>query len=327
MRTLLIILFGTVLSFPSLGKELKILTLNVYMKPEIGANFFAEERAYKICNVLKDKKHPHNKKWDIVLIQEAWTVGVRKIFKNCGYKTAVDIGKGAWRATGIMRHRRGGFRPRPGRHGNELNVDSGLLILTNLSVDEKYRYEFKNEGKITNIFSDGEAIANKSVYLIRIQLDENRKFWVANTHLIANYCDETEGDDCVSYEVVRTKQMYEMKNFFNKIAGDDPIVFGGDINSGEHPNSKELSWRMLPLIFPGYKQAPHDQLSIQTSSSENTFKEGQKDGGKLDHIFASPHFDISDGELAFDAVFESQSGKRLNYSDHYGWSSVVKLRD
>ncbi|MCO4794069.1 MAG: endonuclease/exonuclease/phosphatase family protein [Bacteriovoracaceae bacterium] len=319
----LVLLFSSLKVFSG---EVKILTLNVYRKPEIGADFFATERMTEICNVLKNEDHPHNKNWDIVLIQEAWTVGSRKILKNCGYKYTTDIGSGYWRVNHRRRHRRGGYRPRPGRHGRELNLGSGLLVLSKLPILKSLRYEFKNEGRLGNVFNDGEMVAQKSVYLTQIKLKTNEKIWVANTHLIANYCDNAVGPDCESYEDVRTKQMLEMKNVFEEYVGDDPLVFGGDLNAGEHPNAKDKSWLALPNIFPGFMQAPHDKINISTSSPTNFFKKGHKEGGKLDHIFASPHFLIENGHLAFEKTFKNKDGLDMNYSDHYGWESTINLK-
>jgi len=315
------------MSFALSASEFKVVTLNVYRKPELGG-FYGSERMQKICEVLKDKDHPHNGAWDIVLIQEAWTVGSRKALKNCGYSHIVDIGSTRWNVGTGMRHRRGGIRPRPrpGRHGRELNFESGLLILSKFPIKKSLRYEFKNEGRLLRVFSDGESLAAKSVYLVHVDLPDGKKVWVANTHLVANYCDNSDDDDCESYEKVRLAQMIEMKKVFNEWVGDDPVIFGGDINAGEHPNAIDLSWVMLPNIFPGFRQAPHDELNVSTSSPLNFFKSGHKEGGKLDHIFASPHFEITDGKLAFEETFESSDGKQINYSDHFGWESVLQLK-
>ena len=308
------------------ASEFKVVTLNVYRKPEIGVDFYATERMNKICEVLKDKEHPHNADWDVVLIKEAWTVGSRKILKDCGYPHVLDIGSGLWRAGWGVRHRRGGIRPRQGRHGRELNLESGLLILSRFPIKKSLRYEFKNEGRLFRVFSDGEKVAAKSVYLAQFELPEGKKIWIANTHLVANYCDNSEDTACESYEIVRTAQMREMRKVFYEWVGDDPLIFGGDLNAGEHPNAKDISWVTLPELFPGFEQAPHDELLVSTSSPTNFFKKGHKEGGKLDHIFASPHFEISEGKLAFEQKFVSKEGENLNYSDHYGWESTLLLK-
>lgn len=307
--------------------SLKVLTLNVYRKPEIGSDFFGTERMKRICDVLKNQQHPHHNGWDIVLIQEAWTVGSRKALKNCGYAHVVDIGSGGWRIRDRHRHRRGGYRPRPGRHGRELNIESGLLILSKRPILKSLRYEFKNEGRFFRIHRDGEHAAAKSIYLIKTKLKNNKIVWVANTHLVANYCETPDAPDCESYEEVRTAQMREMKNVFNVMVGNAPLIFGGDINAGEHVNAKDLSWEMLPQIFPGFKQAPHDEILVQTSSPDNYFKQGHKPGGKLDHIFGSSHFEAIEGNLAFDQRITLKNGKNVNYSDHYGWETTFILKE
>lgn len=296
------------------ASEFKVVTLNVYRKPEIGVDFFATERMNKICEVLKDKEHPNNADWDVVLIQEAWTVGSRKILKDCGYPHVLDIGSGLWRAGWGVRHRR------------ELNLESGLLILSRFPIKKSLRYEFKNEGRLFRVFSDGEKVTAKSLYLAQFELPEGKKIWIANTHLVANYCDNAEDTDCESCEFVRTAQMREMRKVFDEWVGDDPLIFGGDLNAGEHPNAKDLSWVTLPELFLGFEQAPHDELLVSISSPTNFFKQGHKEGGKLDHIFASPHFEISDRKLAFDQKFISKEGENLNYSDHYGWESTLLLK-
>jgi hypothetical protein len=271
------------------ASEFKVVTLNVYRKPEIGADFFGTERMNKICEVLKNEEHPDNNGWDIVLIQEAWTVGSRKILKNCGYPHIVDIGIGRWRAGWGVRHRRGGIRPRPGRHGREPNLESGLLILSKFPIKKSLRYKFKNEGQLSRVFRDGESAAAKSIDLAQVELSD-------------------------------------LKKVFDEWVGNEPLVFGGDLNAGEHPSAKDLSWVTLPKLFPGFEQAPHDEIAVSISSPSNYFKKGHKEGGKLDHIFASPHFDIYHGKLAFEKTFISSKGEKLNYSDHYGWESTVILK-
>lgn len=82
----------------------------------------------------------------------------------------------------------------------------------------------------------------------------------------------------------------------------------------------------MPEIFPDFAQAPHDEVAVLTSSPDNYFNRGHGVGGKLDHIFASSHFTIDEGALAFEETIESESGKSINYSDHYGWESRLILK-
>jgi endonuclease/exonuclease/phosphatase family metal-dependent hydrolase len=313
-------------SFGALAEEFKVVTFNVYRKPEIGNESFSTERMKEICHVLKNKSHQHNNDWDVVLFQEVWTVGARKILKDCGYQYSVDIGEGHWNVSEKRKNRSGDYKPMPGSHGQELNLGSGLLILSRFPILKALRYQFINGGRLTSVFKDGERLVKKSVYLAQLQLNNREKIWIANTHLIANYCDNAKGEECESYEDVRSKQLLEMKSVFDKFVGDAPLVFAGDLNTGEHPNAKERSWYVLHELFPDFSQAPHNELTVSTSSPTNFFKTGHEERGKLDHIFASADFFIGQGSLAFEKKFKSENGMEINYSDHYGWQSTVLLK-
>ena len=199
----------------ALAEEFKIVTFNVYMKPEIGNESFPTQRMNAICHVLKNKSHKHNNDWDVVLLQEVWTVGARKILKDCGYQYSVDIGEGHWNVSEAGKHQGEDYRPMPGSHGQELSLDSGLLILSRFPVLKALRYQFNNGGHLTSVFKDGERLVNKSVYLAQLQLNNGEKIWIANTHLIANYCGNAKGGECESYEDVRSKQLLEMKILLN----------------------------------------------------------------------------------------------------------------
>lgn len=281
------------------AQSFKVLTYNVYAKPDLTEARYTFERLKLICQQLKSGP------WDVVLIQEAWTAKGRQALSRCGFPHVMDLSQ-------------------TGSTDKEGHLGSGLLILSRWPLLQQKRHVLTRPSGFKAIFQHGEALVRKSVYLAQIQLPASKFVWIANTHFVANYCSRPSFKDCSSYQEIRAKQLEQMAHYIFSIVKNDPVILGGDFNMGEHPVSRDVGWQQFPLRFAGFQQASHAS-DVQTSSGSNTFKDN--DNGKIDHIFASPELTITEGALAFETPMKLRDGKLSHLSDHYGWQSTITLQE
>lgn len=283
--------------------SLKVLTLNVYRKPEpfgLGGSH-AAKRIKRLCLELKVTDY------DVVLLQEAWLAKDRKFLEKCGYPFVMNIGVKApsdWPGRGA-------------RAGREQNLESGLLILSRHPFIERKRVNYDQRGNLGTVFRDGERLASKAAYAARIETADGQKVWLVNTHLVANYCESYPRMNCQSYEDERASQLEQLSYFVAKLEG--PIIMGGDFNMGPKPLSRDLAWQRFDDFFPGFLQAPHDPSRNSTSSISNNFN--YYDMGKIDHLFGSKELRAVDGHLVFNQLMNINN-LSLHLSDHFGWETT-----
>ena len=284
------------------AQSFKALTFNIYRKPEpfgFGGSH-AAKRVKRLCLELAKSDY------DVVLLQEAWLAKDRKRLENCGFPFVVNLGtkvSSRWPGRASVSRR-------------EQNLESGLLILSRHKVIKANRYEFKMDGSLWSVFRDGEKLASKAAYAAQIQIHD-QKVWFVNTHLAANYCSSYPRINCNSYETLREAQLEELSSFTAKLSG--PVVLAGDFNMGPLPVSRDMAWLRFDDYFPGFKQAAYDPVTSSTSSISNNFN--FHDMGKIDHLFGSKEFRLSDGKLVNNQLMNIE-GRSLHLSDHYGWESV-----
>ena len=295
---LLTVLFALLVGSQAWASEtVKVLTYNVYAKPDLTNTRMTHERMELICQRLKEAS------WDIVLLQEVWTKGYRGQFKDCGYPHVMDLKK-------------------TGKTKREGHLGSGLMILSKFPLEEQQRKVLVRPTGFKAIFKHGEGIVWKSLYLARARLPSGRTLWVGATHLVANYCDTGDFAACSSYQDTRYKQLNQISEHIAKTTHGEPLVIGGDFNFGPHQVSNDRSWQEFASIFPGYTQAPYTEEDC-TSCSSNTFKDN--DNGKIDHIYVSPGLKASAGARVFTETVTTKQGKITHLSDHYGWESLVEF--
>lgn len=273
----------------------RVLTYNVYAKPDFSESRRTQERMDVLCDRLKSGT------WDIVLLQEVWTKNHRARLSRCGYSYVMNL-----RSTGST--------------DREGNLGSGLLILSKFPLEKQQRKVLVRPSGFKAIFKHGEGIVRKSVYLARARLPDGRFLWVANTHFVANYCKTSKFDDCASYQNIRLSQLTQASKFLLEKTAGEPLVFGGDFNFGPHPVSDDKAWREFGTRFPNFTQAPFDP-AVNTSCASNTFKDHSN--GKIDHLFVSKHLTPRDGALALNDIITTRHGHRTHISDHYGWETTV----
>lgn len=279
--------------------NLSVLTLNVYAKPDPIETRFTSERMERICETLRTGP------WDIVMLQEVWTPGNRERFRSCGFPYVMDL-------------------QRTGAAAVEWHLGSGLMILSKFPLEKQERLVLSKPGLSWASLTHGETLVDKSVYLAQANLPRGEKVWLANTHLIANYCNAATLGDCDSYESLRFKQGSEAAAFVTARTGGRQVIFGGDFNSGPHPLRNDRMWKSWQLLFHGLRQASFDPKLVCTSCGSNFFKSA--DTGKIDHVFVSADLTPIEGRVVLDRPFRSRNGSASPHlSDHFGWETLVRL--
>lgn len=272
---------------------LSVLTLNIWGLPGVGPLGMAPKKQQRLQGICQDlqRASAENSGWDVVLLQEVWLKEDRKYLSNCGFSQAVDL------------------------NDPNLFLDSGLLVLSKHPVIQSHRLTYPPLPLSPDVLDDGEALVKKSAVLVEIQHPDYGKLWFANTHLISFYA-EGEADQ---YQERRKQQFMAFVAWSKRLAGGSPLVLGGDWNFGEH---NPVLWDVKNRLIPDFVVSA-EAAKQSTLSSDNTFQED--DQGRVDHVFASSHFQSLRGELAMHRRVKDQGGE-FNLSDHFGWTEYFGLR-
>lgn len=267
---------------------LSVLTLNIWGLPggkNLGLAPFKEGRLRGICGELKKGK------WDAVFLQEVWQKEDRKILKNCGYLYSLDSND-----------------PR-------LPIDSGLLLLSRYPLQKAQRLTYPPLELNSSVLEEGEAIARKSADLVQMDHPDGGPIWLAHTHLVSYY----GGDGSDKYFEVRRAQFVSFVDWVKERVEDSPVVVGGDWNFGAH--NPDL-WREKEVELLGFR-ASKESEKFTTLSKDNVFQ--KEDQGRVDHLFASKHFEPYQGTLSMHHRI-GYFGFSINLSDHFGWAEEFHLR-
>lgn len=261
------------------GLTILALTFNLWGIPDFGFQVLAplrEERIAKVCEELNKSK------WDIVLLQELWVLKNRDKLLKCGYPHAVDL------------------------ENRKIPIDSGLLILSRYPVEKASRLTYPAPPLTTTPSDDGEDLVRKSAIAARV-LHPDRPFWVANTHLVAQYTDSDP------YLERRRQQMRAYTKWARDLAKDEPLVLGGDFNY--QPDSKLATeageW------LPKFTESP-EAAKTCTICPPNTMHAVNE--GRVDYLMGSGHFKVSRGRIALDVPL-TVDGVDISLSDHFGFES------
>lgn len=294
--------------------NLKVLTFNVGGLSPFGKITSPDDdkRLRSICLELGKQDY------DVVLLQEVWTKGYRKLFKKCGYPYSLsrEMISGLeykWKR-GLLTLGKLKLIARsyatlfPKNYG----FDTGLMILSKFPLVEAKLHRFLFNGIEDRAFKDGEFPVNKGALGAVVRHPDMGDLFVVNTHLVSNYEDE-------NYVSQRRQQLTEIVKWIDSHKAGRPVIFGGDFNisppgakGGARTHNTHLLWDELRYGFlKDYRQAqfpfPHMSTYIGTEGS---------DEGVLDHIFSNG-LRAKDGSLAFTSPIPC--GKKLCLpSDHYG---------
>ena len=270
-----------------------VLTLNIWGLP--GLNFvgpapFREQRLKKICQELK-RNSDSTSGWDAVLLQEAWLKEDRRFLTQCGYDHSLDL------------------------NSDELVIDSGLMILSKYPLSNEQRLTYPPIALDPDVVSEGEALARKSANLVKISHPKLGEVWLGNTHLVSFYgTGETD-----KYAEARIQQFNAFIDWSLKVVKDSPLVLGGDWNFGP---KQSLLWNLKQKLLFGFVVSSEAAL-FTTLSKNNVFQKEDQD--RVDHIYASSHFESGRGRLSMEKKFKFFE-KILNVSDHFGWTEVFLMR-
>lgn len=267
---------------------LSILTLNIWGLPgggDLGLAPFKKGRLQGICQELKQTK------WDAVFLQEVWQEDDREKLSNCGYPFILDS------------------------NDTKAIIDSGLLILSRHPLKEAQRLIYPPLDLDSSVLEEGEALARKSADLVRLEHPEVGSIWLANTHLVSYY-----GEGALDkYHEVRRQQFVSFVNWVKSVVKEEPVIVGGDWNFGAH--NLEL-WKEKDLGLVDFT-ASKESEELTTLSKDNVFQ--KEDQGRVDHLFASQHFEAIEGSLSMQNPI-SYLGFPINLSDHFGWTEKFRLK-
>ncbi len=147
---------------------------------------------------------------DVVLIQEAWKDSTRRALLE---------------APGVVRRfpHRVDVVSRPG--------GAGLVLLSAFPIEEVRFHRFRTQGVLAKVW-EADAIAGKGVLAARLRVD-GHPLWVADVHLIACYGKDEAPGFCDGHDPnssYRAEQITELRSWLEELAGDLPVVVGGDFN-------------------------------------------------------------------------------------------------
>lgn len=268
--------------------EIKVLTLNTWMIPVLRK--MAKARAEAIGRELGN--------YDISLMQEAFTPGVRKTMATLAKE--YDL------------HNR--FQKR-----HAFRINSGMYTFTRYEIIKTDFLRFFNCGGF-------QCLSGKGVLYVQVKLPNGQLIDLFNTHLQAYQKDNK----------VRRRQMKRAMKFVNKHNdGTIPAIFAGDFNviaeteeyetlMGELGNFTDV-WMQIRPTDPGYTWDPSLNNWAEYDYEETHLLQ------RLDYIFvrdgAKAKLVVKDAKLAFNTQmlwFGVYTTSHFIYvSDHFGVETTL----
>ena len=262
---------------------------------EMGKN--RDNRVDSIVSLLKER----SKEWQVVLLQEVWTKqGLAKlqnlkdvypyILDADAHKIDVEeVLNNAWKFLSVK-----------WAVDNEEKIDPilnrGLTILSQLPILDSKTLTFSVNGDPKFARFDGEMLAGKGAVAVLLQDDVlNKKFWVVNTHLVANYQNNPKHPQ--GYGEQRAQQILELGDWIQNFNTEKlPVVLAGDLNVGPDHDTTPSVWQKIPELLQQFF-IPHEYDSKPTHNC-----------GEVDHVFGTE-------ELLVETT-DSIPARELKISDH-----------
>ncbi len=216
---------------------------------------------------------------------------------------------------------------------------TGLVILSRLAFShDAVHLKFERQGSLLRAHQ-GDVLSGKGSIAVRVDL-VGRALWIATTHLIACYPDEhaSECDENDPNGKYRWDQIQELRIFLSKLAGDAPLIVGGDFNF------TRASRYYQTMVAPEVAGCIHDDPAAEEpvdarcfgrhSDFEATPRRGLDriswiDSGeehaarrRLDYLWVRPASDASQRlipdnlEPIFEALVDVPGDKPVPLSDH-----------
>lgn len=266
---------------------IRIGCLNVWGLPEPFAED-VEPRMHAIARALS--RCP----FDVVVFQEVWTPGVRRILSDGGH----DAG---------FHHQFASLAP-PG---------GGLLLLSRLPIEEPRFERFEFRGDLERI-DRAEYLGGKGLLSARIDTPAG-PVWIVDTHLHARYRRDSSPVD----SGVRVAQLMQIVEFVQ--SRRDPVIVAGDFNC--EPGDPEYQvWTGLT----GARDVAAGARALPTICRSNHYKSHRSGPDKrIDFVFVHPgesgRLDVRSHGRWLDGTFRLGRQERP-HSDHYGLSAELVVR-
>lgn len=301
--------------------NLRVLTFNVGALAPFGKITSPQSvrRLKAICQNLEESHY------DVVLLQEVWTQGYRKLFRDCGFPYIAEAEEEAGLITKLKRGEvsikklKAIARSFRLLFPNDYGFDTGLMILSRYPLREVKVRRFEVNGVEERSFSDGEFPVNKGVLGATLDHPDFGEVFLANTHVVSEYKN-------YSYDDQREVQLEEIMEFLSDHSHQRATILGGDFNmSPPGPNGAERGfgvdrlWRRVrDSLLQEFKQAelPYDQLSTFPAQGK------LPDLGVLDHLFSRGNLLPKKGAVVFNEGFRCRKRRLCAFSDHFGFESV-----
>ncbi len=302
---------------PKSSHSLKVLTLNIGAIAPFGKITQPQtvSRVEKLCEVFRSSYY------DVILLQEVWTVGYRRRMRECGFSHVVhDEGR-----IGLLEKLRQGVDMPPklkwiARVARLLlpknyGFDKGLMILSRHPLKDKKVLSFEENGIVERAFQDGEFPVNKGALMVTLDHPLLGQVKVVNTHLVSQYPD-------YSYDQQRANQLKDLVTFAEN-SEEESVILGGDFNmsppgpqGSERLNGTDLLWRRLRSTL----LSDFDQVNLpfeNLTTYPNRQRPDDPSEGVLDHLFVKGHLMPLHGDIVFKEKI--RCGKKKCFpADHFG---------
>lgn len=212
--------------------DFRLLAYNVYMLPEVLANWNHAGRAQMIAD--SDLVQGH----DAILLQELFDNGPADILLN-GLKAEYPY------QTPVLGRTTDGWDATLGAYSNSTIEDGGVAIVSRWPIEQQIQYVYKQG-------CGADYLANKGFVYARI--DKNG----ADYHVISTHV-QAEDSACDNPAATRKSQFIEMQNFIasHNIPADEVVFMGGDFNvikgTAEYPDMLETLKASAPDAYAGFE--------------------------------------------------------------------------
>jgi endonuclease/exonuclease/phosphatase family metal-dependent hydrolase len=305
--------------------SLKVLTLNIGAIAPFGKLTQPQtvERVEQLCELFKTSDY------DVLLLQEVWTVGYRKRLKRCGFPfVAHDEGK-----IGLIEKLRMGidmpanlkwiarmarlFLPK------NYGFDKGLMTLSRYPLKDIKILNLEENGIVERAFEDGEFPVNKGALRITLSHPLLGDIKIVNTHLVSLYPD-------YSYDDQRANQIREIVGFA-EVSHRQSVILGGDFNmsppgpmGAERLNGADLLWRRLrDTLLNDFDQANLNYSDLTTYPNRQD-PNGPSEG-VLDHLFVKGDLIPVQAGVVFKEKIHCGKEKCFP-ADHFGLETIFALK-
>lgn len=305
--------------------NLRVLTFNVGALAPFGKVISPQsvKRLKAICQRIEKSDY------DVILLQEVWTQGYRKLFRDCGFPYIAESEEEAGLITKLKRGEvtikklKAIARSFRLLFPNDYGFDTGLMILSRYPLKEMKMRRFEINGLEERSFSDGEFPVNKGVLGVTLEHPHLGEIFLANTHVVSEY-------ENFSYDDQREVQFEEIMEFVSDHAHQRATILGGDFNmSPPGPNDSERAFGMDRLwrrvrdsLFQDFRQADLKYENLSTFPAQGDLP----DLGVLDHLFSKGNLIPRSGAVVFDNGFSCRKRKLCRFSDHFGFESIFEAK-